>query len=688
MKLIYKQIFFVLIPVILFLGLLGMALYYNSTFILRKEMDSRIATTSEHIRELIIQKIDQTEERITNILSNDLLNDYFMYLKVGKLDIAEDVRARLEESLERYAANNAELKIIEVLEVNGAGIINIINGRSSFKYTDLSDTVWVKETLRLKEGEYYISDPFPLEKNNAPGVSVSALYYINHQPRVIIRIAISTQEYFGRILKNLAMGEREDIYLVDKNGTIIAHTNQSMVGQNIGYLPSTQYVLQGQRGQIIEQDAVGKQSVLKMMAPLRIKDFGIIMSQPVADVFRSVKQIRNFSFWLTIITGTGMLLLIYMANQKFLLKPIREISRAVYNLTQGNFDARVRRLSDDELGILGEKFNVMAQHLRETTVSKDNLFQEVEERKQAEKQLIKMNSELCESERKSRGMFLDLQKAHEELKKTQMQLFQSEKLVSIGQLAAGVAHEINNPIGFVKSNIEVLTGYIASYMQILHYGEDLRNCVKRGDMEKAKILIDEVSKFEQDAQIDYIVKDTDKLLESTLMGLNRVQKIINDLRTFARDGIDEDEIMKVEDVLESILGIVNNEIKYKAEIRKDYGDTPPVKCSSLRLGQVFINLFVNAAQSIEDKGIIGIKTYAKNNEVYVAISDTGKGIAPENIDRIFDPFFTTKPVGQGTGLGLSVSYEIVKDHGGMIMVDSKVGAGTTFTIMLPSHSSG
>ena len=180
------------------------------------------------------------------------------------------------------------------------------------------------------------------------------------------------------------------------------------------------------------------------------------------------------------------------------------------------------------------------------------------------------------------------------------------------------------------------------------------------------------------------MNDVNTLLEHSSRGLERIKKIVMDLRTFAREENAETmELAKIEEIIDSILSIVQNEIKYKAELTKDYGDTVLVKCNPQRLGQVFINLLVNASQAIEEKGKITIKTYRQDKYVCIDVTDTGHGIAPENLKKIFDPFFTTKPVGQGTGLGLSVSYEIVKKHGGEIKVQSKAGEGTTFTVMLP-----
>jgi len=297
------------------------------------------------------------------------------------------------------------------------------------------------------------------------------------------------------------------------------------------------------------------------------------------------------------------------------------------------------------------------------------IFRDVTERNKMEQEL--------------KNMFSNLQKVHEDLKQAQMQLLQSEKMASIGQLAAGVAHEINNPMGFISNNIEVLDRYMLDYHKILGMFEDLKKNIERGNLEGAKAAVGEMARLEKEIDLNYLIRDSGKLLRDTQKGIERIRKIVMDLRTFAREDNDLTEAVKIEEVIDSILSIVHSELRYKAELKKDYGDTPMVNCNAQRLGQVFINLLVNAAQAIEGKGTIGVKTYSQDKYVCVDVSDTGRGIAPENLKKIFEPFFTTKPVGQGTGLGLSVSYQIIKKQGGDIKVRSEAGKGATFTVMLP-----
>jgi signal transduction histidine kinase len=259
-------------------------------------------------------------------------------------------------------------------------------------------------------------------------------------------------------------------------------------------------------------------------------------------------------------------------------------------------------------------------------------------------------------------------------------LLQADKLASIGQLAAGVAHEINNPIGYIQSNLGTLDEYVGNLLQLMKdYDGLLREAIP--DNDARRVRIDDIKhKFD----FDFLVNDLPLLLSESREGIERVRKIVQDLRDFSRAGYAEDwALADIHRGLDSTLNIVWNDLKYKCEVRKDYGDIPLIECRPSQLNQVFLNMLVNAGQAIATQGTIAIVTGRERDSVFVEITDSGAGIAPEDVPRIFDPFFTTKPVGQGTGLGLSMSYNIVRKHGGYIDVRSAPGAGTTFRVVLP-----
>lgn len=266
-----------------------------------------------------------------------------------------------------------------------------------------------------------------------------------------------------------------------------------------------------------------------------------------------------------------------------------------------------------------------------------------------------------------------------QLAEAQSQLLQAEKMASIGQLAAGVAHEINNPIGFVNGNFGSLESYISDLMRLLSEYEGLESLL----VDQHPGALARVNALKQEIEIDFLREDVPQLVKESRDGLDRVKRIVQDLKDFSRVDQAEWQSANLHDCLNSTLSIVQNEVKYKAEVIKVYGDLPLVECMPSQLNQVFLNLLVNAAQAIKERGQITIRTRVEQACVVVSVSDSGSGIPPDVVKRIFDPFFTTKPIGSGTGLGLSVSYSIVNRHGGRIEVDTQVGAGTTFSVWLP-----
>ena len=271
-----------------------------------------------------------------------------------------------------------------------------------------------------------------------------------------------------------------------------------------------------------------------------------------------------------------------------------------------------------------------------------------------------------------RRRWLELASKVHELQETQSQLLQSEKMAAIGQLAAGVAHEINNPIGFVNSNLGTLKNYTGQLL-------DLAERSRKGKASEADFVA---------ADFDYLKTDIDDLLRESRDGLERVKKIVADLKDFSH--VDESEWQEADlnAGIESTLNVVWNELKYKAEVVREFGDLPKVPCVAAQINQVVMNLLVNAAHAIEQRGTITVRTGCDATQAWIEVSDTGRGIAPAAMPRIFEPFYTTKPVGKGTGLSLSLSYDIVKKHGGRIDFSSEVGVGTTFRVSLPLHGLG
>ncbi|MBF0459573.1 MAG: sensor histidine kinase [Nitrospirae bacterium] len=281
------------------------------------------------------------------------------------------------------------------------------------------------------------------------------------------------------------------------------------------------------------------------------------------------------------------------------------------------------------------------------------------------------------SQKRLEEMVDELQSANLHLKESEEQLIQSEKMRSLGQLAAGIAHEINNPLGFVISNMNNLLEFVNSFVKIIETIDEF-------DVpESVRADLDEIKKA---CKYDYIKVRSANMIERSKVGLDRIKNIMLDLKTYSK--MDRAEILET-DINESIavtINLLTHEYKDRITIITDYGTIPLIKCYSSQLNQVFMNILINSCQAIGGEGEIRVKTSEENGHILISISDTGEGIPSEIRDRIFDPFFTTRPVGSGTGLGLSASLGIVKKHDGNIVVESTEGAGSTFQIRLPVHN--
>ena len=293
-----------------------------------------------------------------------------------------------------------------------------------------------------------------------------------------------------------------------------------------------------------------------------------------------------------------------------------------------------------------------------------------------EKRTLMLNARQYKMDLESRNNELVRSKA--QLERLQTQIVHSEKMASLGQLAAGVAHELNNPVGFVYGNLDFLNQYIGSLTKLLNYYDGVE--LTETDAAGAALIKE---------QIDYqvLLEDLDSIICDCRNGAERIRDIVQNLRTFSR--LDEAEFKKT-DIHEGINSTLRLLSRYfstdNITLARDYGELPLIDAFSGQLNQVWMNLLVNAAQAVSQKGgEVRISTRAEREFVFIEIGDTGGGIAPEHLNRIFDPFYTTKPVGEGTGLGLSISFGIVERHGGTITVDTRVGEGSTFAVMLPVH---
>jgi len=329
----------------------------------------------------------------------------------------------------------------------------------------------------------------------------------------------------------------------------------------------------------------------------------------------------------------------FFTNQ--IIQPISRLVEGLHRMQDLGEPVKIENKSTTEIGLLTDSFNQMSHAIYGYRFDLENKVQ-------------------------------DLEKANTEIQSTQNQLIQSAKLASLGQLVAGVAHELNNPIGFVYSNMQHLREYIGSLTSMIE------------ELGKKNTAFD---KIKQKYDYDFIAKDLPKLIASCEEGAKRTRDIVTGLRNFSRSSDKDQKKFSVTDCIDSTLDLLKGATKKELiKVEKTYGDyIPLIQGNPNQVSQVFMNIISNAFQAIPYEGKVSIAAdfLEKKQLVRVKVSDSGQGISPENLNKIFDPFFTTKDVGQGTGLGLSISYGIVKGHGGDITVESKSGQGTTFIITFP-----
>ena len=404
----------------------------------------------------------------------------------------------------------------------------------------------------------------------------------------------------------------------------------------------------------------------------------------IASVTDSISRVRNWTVTLAlmefVLVGLCSYLLgsFLMSQLQQLLQGAKHLGEAVKNKDYKEVFVPVR--GKDELSELAEAFNQLVERLKE----------EYEQRQRAQDELKELNT-LLEEKVKDRTSLLNqknyqLEETNKDLKEAQVQLLQAEKMASVGQLAAGVAHEINNPVGFVSSNISTLSEYVATYQMIF---SQIQVVIDQKDENKRAASLIELEKMLGNQDMAFINEDISDLLSDSREGLQRVAEIVRGLKLFSR--VDSDQMQKhnINDCVRTTLAMVNNQLKYICTVETHLGRIPDVEMNVGKISQVITNLLINAGQAIEATGKNGriiITTCTVGEFVELRVEDSGCGIPPSHLDKLFNPFFTTKPEGQGTGLGLSISFGIAQEHGGMLSATSTEGDGSTFTLALPINS--
>jgi two-component system, NtrC family, sensor kinase len=355
---------------------------------------------------------------------------------------------------------------------------------------------------------------------------------------------------------------------------------------------------------------------------------------------REVLKNINLAYFSVVAVVVIFLIITVIITSKWILAPLNNLVDALHSFETQEQAVTIPVRNDTEIGLLTESFNQMSINISQ---ARNDLKKKVQE----------------------------LEAANRELKETQKKLVHSAKMISLGELVAGVAHELNNPISFIYSNMSYLRDYSTKLIDLVR---------------TASLEVENLEKKKNEYEFEYIVSDLPKLIASCEEGARRTRDIVLGLRNFSR--IDESQIKEVDirETIDTTLNLLQGEIKNRIEIKKDYEPIPQIKCFASQLSQVFVNLLSNAIQAIPGAGTIWIHVNLlreKENWIQISIQDSGSGIPADHLDKIFDPFFTTKGVGQGTGLGLSITYGIIQKHGGDIQVKSQIDVGTEFIIQLP-----
>ncbi len=514
------------------------------------------------------------------------------------------------------------------------------------------------------------------------GTGLSFMHQSNEQE--LIKRATTTATLFATTTKNAVLATdlaslESFVHEVTKNSGLVYARVRDMDGMVLAQAGDTAALTRPFTADQEVDDATD--GVLDTYAEIRVAGttYGRVeLGLSIREIYEALATARQ---WVTVIAvmEMGLVAMFSFVLGTWLTRQLRSLKQAAEQVAGGDLGFQVPVKGRDELAQTAKAFNNMSHRLRHFNDElEQRVAQRTEELVQTQQQLQidlerrrKMGEALRQEKQQQRELIRKLEQAHN-------QLLQSEKLASIGQLAAGVAHEINNPVGYISSNLGTLEEYQQDLFQVLDVYESLEPLLQYEDG-----ALQRIHEIKQAVRLDHLRQDVRDLLEESQQGVTRVRQIVEDLKDFSHTDEGEWAQADLHQGLESTLNIVSNEIKYKAEMIKEYGELPLVFCQAPQLNQVFMNLLVNAAQAIEVHGVITLRTGSEQDWVWVEISDTGQGIAPEHLKHIFDPFFTTKPVGSGTGLGLSLSYGIVEAHGGRIDVDSKLGKGTRFRVWLP-----
>ncbi|MCF7928662.1 MAG: HAMP domain-containing protein [Spirochaetales bacterium] len=474
-----------------------------------------------------------------------------------------------------------------------------------------------------------------------------------------------------RLIENIGSCRQiELIRVYDRSGTIVASSRSGEIGE-VKMHKTVKNVLNSQLLYDSTEDL--RDELFVYSVPIRGTEYVTTMGTNISHVLYIRADVHYLQTGLGVLVRSmlvqNIILFLLLALVMFffftrrVLRPLRIFMNATAHLENGEFQQRVEINSNDEFAVFAKLFNSMEEEIEEKKQHLANYSEKLEH-------LVDERTQ-------------ELSRSLKELEKANETILQQEKLASIGQLSAGIAHEINNPVGYVMSNLDTLSEYLQVFSRILEIEEKLEDSLLSENDEAALKMVADLREIKHSNDLNFILEDTAPLLDATIQGTKRIRDIVGDLRNFARMDDFSFEEIDVNKAIKKALKISWNELKYTCDVETRLGDLPPVLANQMQLTQVFINILVNAAQSIDSSGTVRVESETDDDVVTVRISDTGSGMPAEIRSKIFDPFFTTKDIGNGTGMGLSISQGIIQRHGGTIEVESIVGEGSTFIVTIP-----
>jgi len=607
-----------------------------------------------------------------------MLTDFVSRVAIDMLSWAYDpdltgLRAsELEVYLSFILRREPSIESISVVRLDGREI-----GRASrtavLSEQQLRDLSGSDALVAVGDGRTFLSDPFISPVGEA--MMIVAVPLRDQFDRITSMLMASLA--LRKILQSMAevTGKAEElgyVYVVDRHGTVIGHPDLSLVLKRVNLagtevVPATLSVLPDRTTTMMRYTSALGTDVLGLGTRNKGTGWGVIAEVAAEKALAGLRKVRIvFAIIFASACAIGIAASFYIGTKAGNL--IVRIQKAAGAIGEGDFTQRLEVKGGRELEELATDLNLMGEKLKEYH---DHMEHDVE----------LLNEQVAQRTQSLQKAYDDLQESDRQLKETHAALVQTEKLAAMGRLVAGVVHEVNNPLTYITNNVEVLRQDVAALVDLIRlYGR----AVEAENPSERERLLREAEALGKTLNVEYTLTNLEGVFSRTSEGLDNIRKIVTDLRDFSRIGGAEREPVDLNKAVETTLSIVAYDLRKKQiNVETDLADLPPVQAAAVKINQVLLNILLNAIQAVSDKGNIRITTRSEGEWVTVSIRDDGHGIPQEIMPKIFDPFFTTRPPGEGTGLGLSVSYGIVKEHGGTIHATSTPGRGAEFTVRLP-----